>query len=136
MAAHTSVLSDGLDRDVLPWLKLAEDLRALDLDQQLNVPQMCVMGDQSSGKSSVLEALSGDQKYRKWSVACRFHRAFITGSCPLTHAHPITTRRYPISSRNRLGHPLPHPPDHTAIDLHKLAYLHHQYLDAISSSRL
>lgn len=54
-----SVLEEGLDREVLPWLKLAEDLRALDLDQQLKVPQMCVMGDQSSGKSSVLEALSG-----------------------------------------------------------------------------
>lgn len=55
----TSVLNEGVDRDVLPWLQLAEDLRALNLDQQLSVPQMCVMGDQSSGKSSVLEALSG-----------------------------------------------------------------------------
>lgn len=55
----SSALSEGVERDVLPWLKLAEDLRSLNLDQSLGVPQMCVMGDQSSGKSSVLEALSG-----------------------------------------------------------------------------
>uniref|UniRef100_A0A7S3JVN6 Dynamin-type G domain-containing protein n=1 Tax=Aureoumbra lagunensis TaxID=44058 RepID=A0A7S3JVN6_9STRA len=44
---------------VRPWLELAEDLRTLNLDSTLAVPQICVMGDQSSGKSSVLEALSG-----------------------------------------------------------------------------
>jgi interferon-induced GTP-binding protein Mx1 len=44
---------------VRPWLELAEDLRALSLDKELSVPQIAVMGDQSSGKSSVLEALSG-----------------------------------------------------------------------------
>jgi len=44
---------------VRPWLELAEDLRTLSLDSTLQVPQICVMGDQSSGKSSVLEALSG-----------------------------------------------------------------------------
>lgn len=55
----SSVLSDGVSKDILPWLKLAEDLHTLNLDHELKVPQMCVMGDQSSGKSSVLEALSG-----------------------------------------------------------------------------
>jgi len=47
------------EKNVRPWLELAEDLRTLSLDSQLAVPQICVMGDQSSGKSSVLEALSG-----------------------------------------------------------------------------
>jgi interferon-induced GTP-binding protein Mx len=46
-------------RDVRPWLMLAEDLTELSLDKHLSVPQIAVMGDQSSGKSSVLEALSG-----------------------------------------------------------------------------
>jgi len=45
--------------EVRPWLELAEDLKALSLDNALSVPQICVVGDQSSGKSSVLEALSG-----------------------------------------------------------------------------
>lgn len=45
---------------MLPWLKIAEDLRGLSLESELNVPQICVMGDQSSGKSSVLNLLAGD----------------------------------------------------------------------------
>lgn len=52
-------INESFEGDVLPWLKLAEDLQKLSLDSELNVPQVCVMGDQSSGKSSVLEALSG-----------------------------------------------------------------------------
>eukprot|EP00634_Sargassococcus_sp_CCMP2135_P016179 CAMPEP_0198654266 /NCGR_PEP_ID=MMETSP1467-20131203/7603_1 /TAXON_ID=1462469 /ORGANISM="unid. sp., Strain CCMP2135" /LENGTH=129 /DNA_ID=CAMNT_0044390247 /DNA_START=9 /DNA_END=395 /DNA_ORIENTATION=- len=54
-----SVLEDEYGRKVRPWLELAEDLTKLNLDSTLQVPQICVMGDQSSGKSSVLEALSG-----------------------------------------------------------------------------
>ncbi|KAJ1461226.1 P-loop containing nucleoside triphosphate hydrolase protein [Pelagophyceae sp. CCMP2097] len=54
-----AAISAEYDKNVKPWLELAEDLRALSLDTALNVPQICVMGDQSSGKSSVLEALSG-----------------------------------------------------------------------------
>jgi hypothetical protein len=49
----------GVNRDVRPWLQLAEDLTEISLDKHLSVPQIAVMGDQSSGKSSVLEALSG-----------------------------------------------------------------------------
>ena len=54
-----SALVEGVQRDVRPWLELAEDLTELSLDKQLSVPQIAVMGDQLSGKSSVLEALSG-----------------------------------------------------------------------------
>jgi len=55
-----NALTNEVDREVLPWLKVAEDLRALSLESELNVPQVCVMGDQSSGKSSVLNLLAGD----------------------------------------------------------------------------
>lgn len=53
-------LTKEIEKDVLPWLKVAEDLRTLNLESELNVPQICVMGDQSSGKSSVLNLLAGD----------------------------------------------------------------------------
>ena len=55
-----NALTAEVERDVLPWLKVAEDLRTLNLESELNVPQVCVMGDQSSGKSSVLNLLAGD----------------------------------------------------------------------------
>lgn len=56
----TSALGDETEKDVLPWLKLAEDLRVLKLDVDLNMPQICVMGDQSSGTVDIylFESLS------------------------------------------------------------------------------
>ena len=60
MTLPASVLSAEMEKDVLPWLKIAEDLRSLSLESELSVPQICVMGDQSSGKSSVLNLLAGD----------------------------------------------------------------------------
>lgn len=42
-------------RDVRPWLDLVDELRAHGISQDLPLPQIAVMGDQSCGKSSVLE---------------------------------------------------------------------------------
>ncbi|CAN0127658.1 unnamed protein product, partial [Laminaria digitata] len=43
------------NRDVRPWLDLVDELRAHGISQDLPLPQIAVMGDQSCGKSSVLE---------------------------------------------------------------------------------
>ncbi len=54
-----STIAKAISRDVRPWLTLVDDLSALTRDVEVSIPQIAVMGDQSSGKSSVLEALSG-----------------------------------------------------------------------------
>lgn len=58
-----AVPPDGLlevfERDVRPLMDLIDSLRQLGVHQDVSLPQIAVMGDQSSGKSSVLHALSG-----------------------------------------------------------------------------
>ncbi|XP_049641382.1 interferon-induced GTP-binding protein Mx1 [Suncus etruscus] len=56
-------LNNSLNRQyeekVRPCIDLIDSLRALGVEQDLALPAIAVIGDQSSGKSSVLEALSG-----------------------------------------------------------------------------
>ncbi|XP_067897318.1 interferon-induced GTP-binding protein Mx3-like [Heterodontus francisci] len=57
--AMDAVLYNHYEEKVRPCIDLIDSLRALGVDQDLSLPAIAVIGDQSSGKSSVLEALSG-----------------------------------------------------------------------------
>nr|AMW93071.1 myxovirus resistance 1 protein [Hypsignathus monstrosus] len=52
-------LCSHYEEKVRPCIDLVDSLRALGVEQDLALPAIAVIGDQSSGKSSVLEALSG-----------------------------------------------------------------------------
>ncbi len=55
----TSGLNQQYEEKVRPCIDLVDSLRSLGVEKDLNLPAIAVIGDQSSGKSSVLEALSG-----------------------------------------------------------------------------
>ncbi|XP_067292370.1 myxovirus (influenza virus) resistance G [Pseudorasbora parva] len=48
-----------LDESIRPYIDLIDTLRSVGIQKDLALPTIAVIGDQSSGKSSVLEALSG-----------------------------------------------------------------------------
>ncbi|XP_077066924.1 interferon-induced GTP-binding protein Mx3-like isoform X2 [Siphateles boraxobius] len=48
-----------LEKSIRPYIDLIDNLRSVGIQQDLALPTIAVIGDQSSGKSSVLEALSG-----------------------------------------------------------------------------
>lgn len=68
--------TDGLDRlrskDQLDLLDSIDNLRSQGISHYVSLPQIIVCGDQSSGKSSVLEALSGVSFPIKSNLCTRF----------------------------------------------------------------
>ncbi|KAI1899078.1 hypothetical protein AGOR_G00057780 [Albula goreensis] len=53
------VFHSHLDEKVRPYIDLVDSLRQIGIERDVALPAIAVIGDQSSGKSSVLEALSG-----------------------------------------------------------------------------
>ncbi|KAK5616442.1 hypothetical protein CRENBAI_011202 [Crenichthys baileyi] len=54
-----NTLNQQYEEKVRPCIDLIDSLRSLGVENDLDLPAIAVIGDQSSGKSSVLEALSG-----------------------------------------------------------------------------
>ena len=54
-----TTLNQQYEEKVRPCIDLIDSLRSLGVEKDLALPAIAVIGDQSSGKSSVLEALSG-----------------------------------------------------------------------------
>uniref|UniRef100_A0A8C2B1B4 Interferon-induced GTP-binding protein MxE-like n=1 Tax=Cyprinus carpio TaxID=7962 RepID=A0A8C2B1B4_CYPCA len=69
--SESSSLNQHYEEKVRPCIDLVDSLRALGLEKDLNLPAIAVIGDQSSGKSSVLEALSGVSLPRGTGIVTR-----------------------------------------------------------------
>ncbi|RXN19638.1 interferon-induced GTP-binding Mx3-like protein [Labeo rohita] len=53
------VVHSHVEQSIRPYIDLIDSLRSIGIQKDLALPTIAVIGDQSSGKSSVLEALSG-----------------------------------------------------------------------------
>lgn len=69
---NTQVLDDLGSKEQLRLLDAVDSLRSQGISQHVSLPQIIVCGDQSSGKSSVLEAISGVAFPVKANTGTRF----------------------------------------------------------------
>jgi hypothetical protein len=76
---------DGLrTAEQIQLLDLVDSLRAEGLSEFTALPQLIVCGDQSSGKSSLLEAISGVPFPRKDNLCTRFATEVILRRAPVS----------------------------------------------------
>ncbi|XP_068122130.1 interferon-induced GTP-binding protein Mx2-like isoform X2 [Hyperolius riggenbachi] len=94
-----NLLGKNYEDKIRPHIDLIDSLRSLGVEKDLALPAIAVIGDQSSGKSSVLEALSGVSLPRGSGIVTR---------CPLElklKKDPRSTEwRATISYQNKKEH--------------------------------
>ncbi|KAI0454163.1 dynamin family protein [Xylaria acuta] len=81
---NTEVLNGLCSKDQLELLDTVDQLRLQGIDHYISLPQIIVCGDQSSGKSSVLEAISGVPFPVKSNLCTRFPTELILRRSPRT----------------------------------------------------
>src|SRR5690242_6954824 len=69
---HTDALRGLCPKDQLDLLDSVDSLRSQGINHYVSLPQIIVCGDQSAGKSSVLEAISGVSFPVKSTLRTRF----------------------------------------------------------------
>nr|XP_060626288.1 interferon-induced GTP-binding protein Mx1 [Anolis sagrei ordinatus] len=80
-----NTLYNQYEEKIRPCLDLIDSLRALGVEKDLALPAIAVIGDQSSGKSSVLEALSGVALPRGSGIVTRCPLALRLKKLPAGH---------------------------------------------------
>ncbi|KAI0970580.1 P-loop containing nucleoside triphosphate hydrolase protein [Xylaria arbuscula] len=84
IALDAAALGELNSSEAEALLDTVDSLRELQVSEIVNLPQIIVVGDQSSGKSSVLEAISGLSFPTKGDVCTRFATELIIRRAPET----------------------------------------------------
>ena len=82
----SSILKEIHSKDHEHMLDVIDKLRSQGISQYINLPQIVVCGDQSSGKSSTLEALSGLRFPTKDALCTRFGTELVLRRSPKVSA--------------------------------------------------
>ena len=80
---QTKALGDICSKDQLELLDAIDQLRLQGISHYISLPQIIVCGDQSSGKSSVLEAISGVSFPVKSNLCTRFPTELVLRRAPV-----------------------------------------------------
>ena len=95
----TTGLSELCSADQLELLDSIDRLRQEGLDNYISLPQIIVCGDQSSGKSSVLEAISGIPFPVKSQLCTRFPTELVLRRTPYTSSRVSIISQEPQAYR-------------------------------------
>ena len=79
---QTDGLNSLCDKDQLKLLNAIDNLRSQGISYYVSLPQIIVCGDQSSGKSSILEAISGVSFPVKGNLCTRFPTELVLRKTP------------------------------------------------------
>uniref|UniRef100_A0A8B9JWP9 Uncharacterized protein n=1 Tax=Astyanax mexicanus TaxID=7994 RepID=A0A8B9JWP9_ASTMX len=103
---------------IRPYIDLIDSLRQLGVEEDLPLPSIAVIGDQSSGKSSVLEALSGvalprgsgivtrcplELKLRKIKNGVQWRATISYSNVQIEFDNPALVERYVKEAQNKLA---------------------------------
>jgi GTP-binding protein EngB required for normal cell division len=98
-AGHNGGVTASLhSNDTRSLLDVVDNLRSQGISRYIDLPEIIVCGEQSSGKSSVLEAISGVMFPSKDNLCTRFATEFILRRGPVT---PIRIRIVPGPEEDR-----------------------------------
>ncbi|KAK1143992.1 hypothetical protein N8T08_005901 [Aspergillus melleus] len=106
MRKYTSSALDALcTQEQLDLLDSIDTLRSQGISHLVSLPQIIVCGDQSSGKSSVLEAISGVSFPVRSNLCTRFPTELVLRQCPETGVRVTIVPHHSRSEaeRNSLG---------------------------------
>ncbi|XP_056107087.1 interferon-induced GTP-binding protein Mx [Rhinichthys klamathensis goyatoka] len=115
---NSGIFLQQWEAQVRPYIEMIDFMRQIGIERELALPSIAVVGDQSSGKSSVLEALSGvalprgsgivtrcplELKLRKLKSGCVWTGIISYNDVRETFNDPAQVERYVRSAQNQLA---------------------------------